>query len=404
MATIMDPNGTNFIVNNTLYFIYGSLKFDTEANVTRKCESFYAIEDIVKAKKDLFDAVQSFKCMSGVKNINRQTRNDTGARKVVEDIIFVLKKCDNEGEQLPLFYSSDFCDIPRLDAPDGLVSKIDAVMSTILWMQKNFVTQETLEKTIVKLSTFAAAASTSSTTKETTLAPFSQPSVAEQPESCVSLAGMAPLAASAPPAPLSPSAPPEVTSLISAPTSFAHAVGDPSLAASLLSSQKSTPEVSPPAAAQHHPRSKAHIRQDDQRRRGNSKSRTIIGQKVSAGLLSFKGVDQTVTKYVGHVANSASIEDVRKWLESENEIGSVSVVNLEELVRRHTLWKSFKVTIKREDKKTVENPMFWPKGVVARPFFHPKAAGEAQSWEKRNNSGGEASTAASNGAVDNETR
>ena len=163
MATIMDPNGTNFIVNNTLYFIYGSLKFDTEANVTRKCESFYAIEDIVKAKKDLFDAVQSFKCMSGVKNINRQTHNDTGARKVVEDIIFVLKKCDNEGEQLPLFYSSDFCDIPRLDAPDSLVSKIDAVMSTILWMQKNFVTQEMLEKTIVKLSTSAAAAPTSFT-------------------------------------------------------------------------------------------------------------------------------------------------------------------------------------------------------------------------------------------------
>ena len=212
----MDLKDTDFIVNNTLYFIYGSLKFDTEANVTRKCESFYAVNDIVKAKNDLFDAVQSFNCMAGVKNINRQTRNDTGVRKVIEDIIFVLKKCDNEGERLPLFYSSDFSDIPRLDSPDGVVSKIDAVMSTLLWMQKNFVTQDMLEKAIARNGTLTEAESVESTSNVTpTASPFlpssaeMAPLVASAPE-----ASITPLVASAPQAPLTPSAPVEPQSVI----------------------------------------------------------------------------------------------------------------------------------------------------------------------------------------------
>ena len=339
-------HGNSSIVNDMLYYISGSLKFDTESNVIRRCESFYAISDIVKAKNDLFDAVQSLSCMNGVKNVNRQTRNDAGVRKTVEDIIFIFKKCDNEGEALPRILSSDFSNIPRPESPDGLVSKIDALMSMIHAMQKTFVTTDSLSKTLSDLrrefhesvhydvrgdgaATFAAAAAA------TTNTPPTQPS---------------------------------------SPLLFSQTQSSTDARESAEASQFQRPKTPPAAKAQ--PRQSRP--RDSSRRRSNSKARTIIGKKVSDGLVSFKGVDQTVTKYIGHVENSVGEDDIRNWVES----GDVGVVELKDLVRRHSLWKSFKLTVKKSDVSKIDDPLFWPGGVVVRPFYRPKPDAGAQSWKK----------------------
>ena len=80
--------------------------------------------------------------------------------------------------------------------------------------------------------------------------------------------------------------------------------------------------------------------------------------------------------------NSVSEDDIRHWVEA---VG-VNIIALEELVRRHTLWKSFKITVRRADAKSIEDPMFWPGGVVVQPFYRPKAEAQAQSWAKHSDS------------------
>ena len=354
-TTVIAPQserGNSFIVNDTLYFIYGSLKFDNESNVIRKCESFYAISEIVKAKNDLFDAVQSFSCMTGVKNVNRQTRNDAGVRKTVEDIIFIFKKCDNDGVALPRIFSSDFCNIPRPESPDGLISKIDTVMSMLFAMQKTFITTESLSATLRDLRrefhqrdvvndngrderSFAAAVSIGAT-------------------GAAGATGAIP-SSEAPSSPLLFSQTPR-----------------PSLDEETRQFQR--PKTPAPRKAQQ----QSSRPRESSRRRASSKSRIIIGKKVNDGLVSFKGVDQTITKYIGHVENSVGEDDIRNWIEA----GGVSVVELSDLVRRHSLWKSFKVTVKRSDITKIEDPLFWPGGVVVRPFYRPKSDAGAQSWKK----------------------
>ena len=54
----------------------------------------------------------------------------------------------------------------------------------------------------------------------------------------------------------------------------------------------------------------------------------------------------------------------------------IEVVDLKELERRHSRFKSFVLTLKKSQLPLVENPDLWPEGVVVRPYFRPCAPRE----------------------------
>lgn len=103
-----------------------------------------------------------------------------------------------------------------------------------------------------------------------------------------------------------------------------------------------------------------------------SQSRVIIGKKVNEGLLSVKGADLTVNKYIGRLHNDVTIEGMREFLDSQK----VTVVELEQLETKHDRFKSFRLRVKRDDLKIIEEHDFWPEGVLCGPFFRPKASDE----------------------------
>ena len=105
--------------------------------------------------------------------------------------------------------------------------------------------------------------------------------------------------------------------------------------------------------------------------RESSRPRTIIGKSVRNGLVSVKGADLTVNKYVGRFHNDVTVETVRSYIEDQG----VSVVELELLDTKHQRFKSFRLRFKRSQLEKVEDGEFWPQGVIVSPFFRPRVNG-----------------------------
>ena len=91
---------------------------------------------------------------------------------------------------------------------------------------------------------------------------------------------------------------------------------------------------------------------------------------MTAGELSWGGVDLLTHKYIGYVHSNVTAEMIKDDLKQR---GKVDVVALEEnVITKHARFKSFKLTVKRADAETVEDRGFWPKGVLVRPWYEPR--------------------------------
>ena len=122
------------------------------------------------------------------------------------------------------------------------------------------------------------------------------------------------------------------------------------------------------------------------RPRNASRPRTIIGKSVNDGLMSAKGADLTVNRYVGRWHNDSTTDAVKDFISKQN----VTVVELEELETKHGRFKSFRLRIKKTQLSLIENEDFWPKGIILSPFFRGND-------EKQQNVGIAASSSVSNG-------
>ena len=109
--------------------------------------------------------------------------------------------------------------------------------------------------------------------------------------------------------------------------------------------------------------------------RGSSKPRTIIGKSVNNGLVSFKGADLTVNKYIGCVHNDVTANKLRQYISD----AGVTVVELEALETKHHRFQSFRLCVKRADLDRIEKAEFWPEGVILSPFFRPRTKLEQEN-------------------------
>ena len=104
------------------------------------------------------------------------------------------------------------------------------------------------------------------------------------------------------------------------------------------------------------------------RKRDASKTKLIIGKNVSDGLLSINGVDLTISRYIGRIANGTNLSDLKGYIEGQG----VNIVALEQLATKHDSFQSYKLVVRRVDLAKIEDENFWPTGVVIRRFFKPK--------------------------------
>ena len=90
--------------------------------------------------------------------------------------------------------------------------------------------------------------------------------------------------------------------------------------------------------------------------------------------MSLRGADLTITRYISHLDNDTQKEEIDDHLKD----AGIDVVELKELDRRHSRFKSFILTLKKSQLPIVENALLWPEGVIVRPFFRPKAQRESE--------------------------
>ena len=89
------------------------------------------------------------------------------------------------------------------------------------------------------------------------------------------------------------------------------------------------------------------------------------------GIVSIKGADLTINKYIGRFHNDVTVEALRDYIESQG----VAVVELKPLSTKHQRFKTFRLRIKRAQLNQVEDGEFWPEGVIVSPFFLPRIDG-----------------------------
>ena len=92
----------------------------------------------------------------------------------------------------------------------------------------------------------------------------------------------------------------------------------------------------------------------------------MVGKKVNAGLLSFKGADLTIDFFLTYADVNCTPADIKTWTQNEG----VELVEVEEVPQRHSHFKSFRICVRKKDVETIKNEDFWPEGIHMRKFFH----------------------------------
>ena len=361
------------LISDLLYFVHNKLKSTAAKIVATTCHQFYTDDDYVYGeKKKLCDATDEF-C--------NQRRTDDKRLKNIEDICSIISRRDAKNEFLPQFASLDFNNVPVND--DGNPS-LGQIMASLHDLKRKAVTKDTLQEVVDGLKREIISASS-----DVTSHPFPTDETRSLP--------------SAPPLPLSPSAPPICLS-ISPADNFVAPLPPPAPAAprkwpSVSAQQGATaapdqrnpaptsdPLVAAPAATGGSKRiQRPKERRNISRQRDFSRPRTIIGKNVSSGLISVKGADLTVNRYVGRWDNNATGDAVTEFIVNKE----VSVIELEELETKHGRFKSFRLRIRKSQLSTIEDENFWPEGVILSPFFRGKE-------ERNRNTGGGVDSNSSN--------
>ena len=87
------------------------------------------------------------------------------------------------------------------------------------------------------------------------------------------------------------------------------------------------------------------------------------------GEMSWGGVDLLTHRYIGNVRNDVTADMIVNDLKARD----IDVVSVEEnVVTKHTRYKSFKLSVKRADTDKVDDAGFWPSNVVVRRWWHPR--------------------------------
>ena len=345
------------IISDLLYYIKNKIHSAPVKTIVTTCHAFYTDDDYVfNEKKKLCDATNE---------VCHGRRNDDKRQKNLDDICAIIVRRDSQGLFLPKCVSVDLSNVPIND--DGNPS-LGQIMAAIAELKRNMVTTDMLASSLKNLNSSFSSSSEGATAATMNVVNLNQP----PPPASVLPSATDDISASSsstkPPSFLAPKTPlaataPSFNEIVSASGDHGGGVGGGGsggggrgrggggrgrggrgrLAASSQNRQTNS-------------------------RRDASRSRTVIGKNVNAGLISLKGADLTVNRCVGRVHNDTTLDDLREYITSR----TITVIELEQLETRHTRFKSFHLRVKRDDLERMEDAEFWPEGILFSPFFRPK--------------------------------
>ena len=354
-------------VNDLLCFMNFKRKINSVADVVAICESFYSAETILDAKKLFFDCVAEKigdKNDGALRFVNRRGKNGENPQKMnLEDLLSAMNKCDSDGIDLPKFVSSDLSKIPSSD--DGNIS-LTQIMFMLVEMKNQI---SSLEKKSPCDRCFSSST------------PSLVPPVPNPPSSLVSTTSSVSLATSATPLPHADANPVDDSSTASAPLSVSETAPPliteknltEALAAAMSNPEKVVPNgewnevVSRKTKTANRPAIKAAESRVLENRHRNARN-LVIGKKPSSGVMTWSGANLTVESYVGRVDFSVTSDMIKTDLISRG----IDVIDIEPNETRHSLFKSFRLILKKTDFDRLNVPEAWPEGVVFRRFRRPR--------------------------------
>lgn len=147
---VVKCNSCNIVINEVLAFVHNKIAVMDEQTIVRICDTAFSAEEILVAKKLLFEAIPGEKL--------KLRKKDEKSRKDLQDIIDYLKKLDAlDPEKIPIFVAKELHKLPpvtfdHLDAT-RILRDILRLQDHLLQMQdemvahrKEFVTREYFEQ------------------------------------------------------------------------------------------------------------------------------------------------------------------------------------------------------------------------------------------------------------------
>ena len=376
---------TEILIDHLLFFVSNKYKAVTKDEIVNSALLFYKnFDEINDAKKLLYE--KTGKAFS-------PRRGDDKSRTTICDIYDHFVLCDNKGIDLPVFAASDLSRIPI--TTDGSVT-MEQVLNIINAMNQRLgsvekclkrplssVSPSTPEVTASIVSNFLPAQpdtlktsscspSTSGDSSWSTIASKDMTHASDDPNrsSTASLSSNGPTAAS-----IGSSGLPTASDDSSRSSTASGGPSGSSTASdgSRGSSTASDDGFKRPGLKQR-PKTQDKGTKDGSSRQPRSRSKsqqrqTFIGKKVITGEISWGGVDLLAHRYIGNVRNDVTAKMIKDDLKGRN----VDVVDVtENEVKKHTRYKSFKLTIKRGNIGEIDDPNFWPSNVIIRRWHNPR--------------------------------
>ena len=101
----------------------------------------------------------------------------------------------------------------------------------------------------------------------------------------------------------------------------------------------------------------------------NKKQPTIVGLRKTTGNSGIKGAKKTADLYVGNCDVSVTADSLNKYI--LDDLG-IQVDKCDALVTKSTGCRSFKITLNLGDRQKLLSSEVWPEGILCRKFFNPR--------------------------------
>ena len=416
-----DSNGDEMvlppIMNSVLCYTSTARHSMRNDDIVRVCLAFYKEEQILKAKDLIFNLV-------GEKPIRR--RNENRKTNELQDVMAILKRCDEKRMDLPKFVADSYDSLPPSSGFDvvaesliSLIDEISLLRKEVEFLKEKRVTDlaanrdmtmlkedvitvkgelrklnhkligENIRRNSILLNTIDQneiplcddqEGAWGTERKEMTLSPISPMINSNNPENraygslCESQPPISTVAQICTPS-FSPSAPP-ASQIHEQP--WMHILmnddGGPATAPSFADVCRENSEI-----IHNSPAGKSRKNTDRMSRVDNEgfqmvegkrkRQNNIVGAKNMKSVGLIKGAVRSADLYIGNCDLDVSEESLTKYI--EEEVG-VNAINCSILVSKNVRCKSFKVELSIKDRQKVLVPEIWPEGIIVRKFYNPR--------------------------------
>ena len=366
------------IINELLFYIQNQIHATTKVALVETCVKFYAIEEINAAITTLEDAFST--------RMSRRNNSDDVATKMINDIYDKIWSADATATPTPTFVAADLSRIPRARKDSDSFATTEQLLASLYRMkcridqlESKQVTRDFLDQSLCCLGERLLGSDWSwspppppppalQTPASPSAPSFSQMTNPVDIESAASTADSA-----------STVLPPLLSaSTIPTPSSSTQSSGSTSAPPPPLGSTASLiPEATPADGRRwEDAQSRRRVRKNTDRASNNNVAKRggnnaiVIGKSVSAGVVSWKGADLTVARYVGRVAIGTATDTILSSLRDKG----VEVVELTPLSLKHNRYLSFKLVVKKSQLTIIEDEQLWPEGVIIGRYWSPKSS------------------------------